>query len=84
MALTRSAAPVGNGQGPATVILSSTATPQDGGAFFGFASAPCANLAAADASVRRPREFVLGAGPYYAASASSTTSPTEAAVCPPE
>lgn len=63
--LTRSAAPVGNGEGPAAVIVTPSPTPGDGGTLFGFATAPCANLAAADASAAA-RGFVFGAGPYYA------------------
>jgi hypothetical protein len=65
VALTRSVAPVGNGQGPATVVLSADLAPVDGGPLFGFASAACANLGAADASAPATG-FVLGAGPYYA------------------
>jgi hypothetical protein len=63
--LTRSATPTGNGQGPATVIVSPSQTPGDASTFFGLATSPCANLAAADASVVA-NGFVLGAGPYYA------------------
>ncbi len=63
--LTRSVTPIGNGQGPATVIVSQTTTPGDASTFFGLATAPCANLAAADASVTATG-FVFGAGPYYA------------------
>jgi hypothetical protein len=63
--LTRSVAPIGNGQGPATVILTPSSTPGDASAFFGIATNPCANLAASDASVTATG-FVLGAGPYYA------------------
>jgi hypothetical protein len=65
MTLTRSAAPAGNGQGPATVIVSPSPTPGDASTFFGLATNPCANLAAADAAVIA-NGFVLGPGPYYA------------------
>jgi hypothetical protein len=62
--LTRSATPVGNAQGPATVIVTPGPTPTDASAFFGIAQAPCANLAAADAAVAA-NGFVFGPGPYY-------------------
>jgi hypothetical protein len=63
--LTRSVAPIGNGQGPATVIVTPTAMPTDASALFGLATAPCANLAAADATATA-NGFVFGSGPYYA------------------
>jgi hypothetical protein len=61
--LTRSATPIGNAQGPATVIVTQTPTPMDASTFFGIATAPCANLADAAAVANG---FVFGSGPYYA------------------
>jgi len=63
--LTRSAAPIGNAQGPAIVAVTSDSTPSDASALFGAATNPCANLAAADASAIA-NGFVFGSGPYYA------------------
>jgi hypothetical protein len=63
--LTRSVAPIGNGQGPATVIVTPSSTPTDASTFFGVATAPCANLAGADATATA-NGFVFGSGPYYA------------------
>lgn len=63
--LTRSVTPLGNGQGPGTVIFTPSALPNDASTFFGVASNPCVNLAADDASAL-VTGFVLGSGPYYA------------------
>jgi hypothetical protein len=63
--LTRSAAPIGNGQGPAIVVVTPDSTPSDASALFGAATSPCANLAMADASAVA-NGFVFGSGPYYA------------------
>jgi hypothetical protein len=64
--LTRSAAPTGNAQGPAFVVVTPDELPGDASALFGIATAPCANLAAADAAAA-VNGFVLGPGPYYSA-----------------
>jgi hypothetical protein len=63
--LTRSVTPIGNAQGSAVVVVTPDPTPNDASALFGAATAPCANLAAADASAAA-NGFVFGAGPYYA------------------
>ena len=82
MTLTRSVAPAGNGQGPATVVVTAESVPTDASTLLGAASVPCANLAAADASVTA-HGFVLGAGPYYALGVLDDFAPEGGSILPP-
>lgn len=62
--LSRSTTPVGNAQGPATVVAVADQMPTSSTKIFGLAFNPCAKLNGT--SVAEVNGLVLGKGPYYA------------------
>lgn len=62
--LTRSATPVGNAQGPATVVATPDRVPVMGTKLFGAGTNPCAKMTGMQTA--EVNGFVYGKGPYYA------------------
>ena len=62
--LTRSATPIGNAMGPASVVATPDLVPVAGSKLFGVGANPCAKVNGA--LTAEVNGFVLGKGPYYA------------------
>ena len=61
----RGVMPAGNGEGPATFIVTNTPTPGAGAPLFGVGQNPCARVDGTNEAV--VSGFVFGDGPYYTA-----------------
>jgi hypothetical protein len=71
----------GNGQGPATIIATTTETPMNGSPLFGAGQSSCVSVAGnTPAAVTG---FVIGKGPYYAAAVVAQFGPLDAGVSLP-